>query len=170
MHRAGDSKCLDESDWNHRIIGLRVNVSKAWCLINDIRFRTHRDPHCGFFCSGSRSTLILLLYHSYCLWLCTRPILRRYTYLYYDPPHDKINNMACAPSEDRSTMASAWRKLGSLATHWVYSKDWSYWADAQTDLSLRWAHMPFCWFCHVAAQLWSASRFNGGFLREWISL
>ena len=21
----------------------------------------------------------------------------------------------------------------------------------QTDLSLRWAHMPFCWFCRAAA-------------------
>ena len=24
---------------------------------------------------------------------------------------------------------------------------------AQADLSLRWAHMPFCWFCHVAAHI-----------------
>ena len=30
---------------------------------------------------------------------------------------------------------------------------WSDWADAQADLSFRWAHMPFCWFCHDAAQL-----------------
>ena len=30
---------------------------------------------------------------------------------------------------------------------------WSDWADAQADLSLRWAHMPFCWFCHEAAHL-----------------
>ena len=29
---------------------------------------------------------------------------------------------------------------------------WSDWADAQADLSLRWAHRPFCWFCHKAAQ------------------
>ena len=29
---------------------------------------------------------------------------------------------------------------------------WSDWADAQADLSLRWAHIPFCWFCHEAAQ------------------
>ena len=32
------------------------------------------------------------------------------------------------------------------------SEDWSDWADAQADLSLRWAHMSFCWFCHEAAQ------------------
>ena len=41
----------------------------------------------------------------------------------------------------------------SLCAQWV-AKDpsgqrklWSDWADAQADLSLRWAHMPFCWFC-----------------------
>ena len=28
------------------------------------------------------------------------------------------------------------------------------WADAQADLSLRWAHRSFCWFCHEAADLW----------------
>ena len=27
------------------------------------------------------------------------------------------------------------------------------WADAQADLSFRWAHMPFCWLCHEAAQM-----------------
>ena len=27
------------------------------------------------------------------------------------------------------------------------------WVDAHADLSLRWAHMPFCWFCHEAAQV-----------------
>ena len=28
---------------------------------------------------------------------------------------------------------------------------WSDLADAQADLSFRWAHMPLCWFCHEAA-------------------
>ena len=28
---------------------------------------------------------------------------------------------------------------------------WSDWADAQADLSLCWAHMPFCWFCSALA-------------------
>ena len=46
----------------------------------------------------------------------------------------------------RSTCAR--RKLGFLATHWVHSKDWSWsdWADAQADLSLRWAHSHFVGF------------------------
>ena len=48
---------------------------------------------------------------------------------------------------------SAWWKLGPLATHWVHSEDWSDWGDAQADLSLHWAHMPFCCFCHEVAQM-----------------
>ena len=47
------------------------------------------------------------------------------------------------------SLLSAWRNLGSLATHSVHSEDWSDWANAQADLSFRWAHMPFCWFCHA---------------------
>ena len=32
-------------------------------------------------------------------------------------------------------------------------EDWSDWVDAQVDLSLRWAHMPFCWFGHEVAKI-----------------
>ena len=47
-------------------------------------------------------------------------------------PHDKTNKMACAPSEDRTAWSSAqsdqsslsaWRQLGSLATHSAHNKD-----------------------------------------------
>ena len=31
---------------------------------------------------------------------------------------------------DQSPRCPAWRKLGSLATHWAHSEDWSDWADA----------------------------------------
>ena len=53
---------------------------------------------------------------------------------------------------------SAWRNLGSLATQWVHSKDWLDWADTQTDWSLHWVHVSFCWFCHVAAHMYSRGR------------
>ena len=69
---------------------------------------------------------------------------------------DEFDKMACRPSEDSGqpghtpvwsvSSLSAWRKLGSLAIHWTHSKDWSDWAEAQADLSLRWAHMPFVGF------------------------
>ena len=58
---------------------------------------------------------------------------------------------AWASAQSYQSLLSAWRKLGSLATHWAHSEDWSDWADAQADLSLHWAYMPFCWFCHEAA-------------------
>ena len=47
-----------------------------------------------------------------------------------------------------------------LCTQWVAkdpsflqadSEDWSDWADAQADRSLRWAHISVCWFCREAA-------------------
>ena len=37
-----------------------------------------------------------------------------------------------------------------LSAQW---RIWSDWADAKAHLSLRWAHMPFYWFCNEAAQL-----------------
>ena len=48
---------------------------------------------------------------------------------------------------------SAWRSIGTLATHREHSEDWSVWADAQADQSLRWAHKSFCWFCHAQAKM-----------------
>ena len=77
--------------------------------------------------------------------------------------------MACAPSEDSDQ--SDQRKPGHwpslirvfavrMKKAWVLSYPLSAqrrlcsdWAEAQADLSLRWAHMPFCWFCHEAAQM-----------------
>ena len=86
--------------------------------------------------------------------------------------------MTCAPSEDRSAWASTQSDQSSLCAQWV-AKDpsgqrrlWSDWADAQTDQSLCWAHMPLCWFCHEVAhvcfQLWFAmtNGFSGQILFE----
>ena len=38
------------------------------------------------------------------------------------------------------------------------AKTLSDWVDAQADLSLSWAHMPFCWFCHPVALIQLALR------------
>ena len=45
-----------------------------------------------------------------------------------------------------ASLLSTWRKLGSLATHWVHSEDWSDWVDAQADLSLPCARSRFVGF------------------------
>ena len=78
-----------------------------------------------------------------------------------EPPHDKPTkwhvrqaktqiSLGIRPVLSESSL-SAWRNLGSLATHWAQSKDWWDWADAQADLICRWAPRPFCLFCHAAA-------------------
>ena len=54
------------------------------------------------------------------------------------------------PVSSESSLCAQWVAKDPSFLH-VDSKDWSDWADAQVDLSLRWAHMPFCWFCHEAA-------------------
>ena len=77
-------------------------------------------------------------------------------------PHDKTNKKACAHSEDSDQSGHPPSLIRVFAVHmkkaWVLSyplsaqqRLWSDWADAQADLSLRWVHMPYCWFCHEAA-------------------
>ena len=81
----------------------------------------------------------------------------------------KPKKMACAPSEDSDQPGHPPSLIRVFAVRikkaWVLSypmnaqwRLWSDWADAQADLSLCWAHMPFCWFCHDAARMsWSWS-------------
>ena len=54
----------------------------------------------------------------------------------------------------RLTWAVRMKKIwGLTATHWAHSEDWSYWVDAQADLSLHWVHRSCCWFCDASAQM-----------------
>ena len=68
----------------------------------------------------------------------------------------------CVPNEDSDQPGNppslirvfAVRMKKASALRYPFSAQrrlWSDWADAQADLSLRWAHMPFCWFCYEAA-------------------
>ena len=77
--------------------------------------------------------------------------------------------MTCAPSEDSDQpghlislgIRPVWSVFAvHMKKHWVYSyplraqrRLWSDWADAQADLSLRWAQMSFCGFYHAMAQI-----------------
>ena len=66
--------------------------------------------------------------------------------------HRRLRSAWESAQSDQSSL-SAWRNIGSSATHWVDSEDsWLDLAHAQADLSLRWAH-SHCWFCHVTAHL-----------------
>ena len=81
----------------------------------------------------------------------------------FEPPHDKTNKTTFAPSEDSDQPGHLPRLFRVFAVHMkkqgpqlllsALRRLWSDWAVAQADLSLRWPHRPFCWFCHEAAHL-----------------
>ena len=75
---------------------------------------------------------------------------------------NKQNDM-CAQQTQISLGIRQVGSESSLCTQWIAknpsflhadSEDWTHWADAQADLSLRCLHMSVCWFCHVAAHLY----------------
>ena len=72
-------------------------------------------------------------------WLC---IQRRLWSDWADPPSLIRVFAVCS-------IGSSGPKLSSCGQQRL----WSDWVDPQADLSLRWAPMPFCWFCHEAAQI-----------------
>ena len=65
----------------------------------------------------------------------------------YEPQHYKTNKITCAPSEDRSTRASAitMGSWGPNLSSCGQRRLWSDWADVQADLSLRWAQRSLFW-------------------------
>ena len=90
--------------------------------------------------------------------------ISQYSGLRNEPPHDKTNKVACAPSEDSDQPGHPPSLIRVFAVHmkkaWILSyplstqqKLWSDWVDAQADLSHHWAHMPFSRFCHVATHI-----------------
>ena len=76
---------------------------------------------------------------------------------WFEPPHDKSKKTTCAPSEDSDQpghppnlisvfvvrMKEAWVLRYPLSAQRRLRPDW---ADAQADLSLRWAHRHFVGF------------------------
>ena len=55
---------------------------------------------------------------------------------------------------------STWRKLRSLATHWMHSEDSDQTWEIHRLIWVCWAHMPFCWFCWEVAQICIRHPFN----------
>ena len=81
----------------------------------------------------------------------------------------------CAQQRLWSAWASAQSDQSLLCAQWV-AKDPSFLladsedSDAQADLSVRWAHMPFCWFYHeVGGFFWVFNVFSLGYIIEYWS-
>ena len=68
----------------------------------------------------------------------------------------RLRSAWASARSDQSSL-SAWRRLGYLAFRWsnILWRLRSDWANVQADLSLRWAHMSFCWFCCAVAHYYS---------------
>ena len=67
-----------------------------------------------------------------------------------EQPRNKTNKMTVCPAK---TQISLCIRLCCVSMGSWQHRLWSDWADAQADLSLRWAHRSFCW-------LWATSREN----------
>ena len=109
-------------------------------------------PLCGSYkCGYFVLCITSVCYDGHVTWLFVihmSRIVTKPTQWHVRPAKTQIS-LGIRPVWSESSL-SAWRKLGSLNAQ---RRLWSDWADAQADLSLRWAHMPFCWFCHDAAHI-----------------
>ena len=72
-----------------------------------------------------------------------------------EPQNVKTYKMTSAPSEDSDQPGRFWLAWANAQTDQSLrcAKNTNFLhADAQADLSIRWAHRLFCWFCPAAAQ------------------
>ena len=68
-------------------------------------------------------------------------------------PSEELDQPGHPPSLMRVFAVSSTGSLGPKLSLCGQQRLWSDWVDAQADLSLRWAQMPFCWFSHEVAQM-----------------
>ena len=112
--------------------------------------RDYNDYCC--LCLHTVNTTCILACYEYCRMFGNK----LYIYI-YEPGHNKTDKITVRLAKTQISLGirpvwsesslSAWRKLGSLPTHWAPSED----SDAQSDLSLRWAHSHFV--CFVMSRL-----------------
>ena len=92
-----------------------------------------------------------------------------------EPSHDQTNKITCTLSEDSDQPGHPLCLIRVFAVSMEKPCVLSYplsaqrrlrsdWVDAQADLSLRWAHISFCWFCCVVAQMLVIMHFLGSFV------
>ena len=81
----------------------------------------------------------------------------------FEPPYDKTKKMTVLPAKTQISQADLSLRCalnGYLRTQAFFmrtAKTDHYWADSQADLSHRWAHRSFYWFCNGAAHFSSIS-------------
>ena len=135
--------------WKHFHWGKLFSSALVCCWVNFIQIKDMDWSSCGqvFPSKGTdhdHCSYIVVVYS--CCDILFQNIL---TYAWNEPPHDKTNKMAWAPSEDSDppslirVFAVRMKKALDLSAQ---RRFWSDWAGAQTDLSLRWVHSHFAGF------------------------
>ena len=86
-----------------------------------------------------------------------------------EPPYDKTNKMTVRPAKTQISLGipQVWSVFtvhlmgswGPNVSSCGQQRLRSDWADAQADMSLRWAQRPFCWFCHEVAHFTGYNNF-----------
>ena len=87
----------------------------------------------------------------------------KFTTIPYEPRHDKTNKVTVCPAKTQirlgirpvwsESLLSAWRKLGSLATHWAQAKTLIRLGECPGWSESSLGAQSLCWFCHVAAHM-----------------
>ena len=72
----------------------------------------------------------------------------------------RLRSAWVSTQSDQSLLCAFWIAKDQNLVH-ADSKDWSDWANAQADLSLRWGRMSCCWFCRAAAQIYTGLGWGG---------
>ena len=125
-----------------------VRKKKVWTFsyLLSALWRLTRLGGCPGWSESSLGAQAILLVLS-CAGSCTVKMshdMTKPTMWHVRPVKTQISLGIC-PVWSESSL-SEWRKVRPLATHWAHSKDWSDWAKAQVDLSLRWPHTHFVGF------------------------
>ena len=144
--------------FNYHEIPFLICSSVWWCVLYNFRS-----------CKQSISLTVCQPYNdnvsngqSWCLSRSGDHSLYLIRCLLFQPPHDKTNKMTMHTTKTQISLGirPVWSE-SSLCTQWIAKgpsvspcgqrRLWSDWSDAQADLSLHWAHMAYCWFCHEVA-------------------
>ena len=112
-------------------------------------FKLVRKWYVKYFCE---------IFYFFFIWLLVLHLIQ----IKFEPPRDQTNKMTVRPAKTQISLGicPVW-SASSLWAQWV-AKDPSFLnADSEDSDqtgqiprligSLRWAHMPFCWFCQEAA-------------------
>ena len=112
-------------------------------------------------CRGSNVIAVIFLTgEEQTLSICRLLIWR---FSWYEPPRDKINNVAMRPAKTQISLGGCpvWSE-SSLCAQWVAKDSRFLHADSEDSIRLGgcpgWSEssldvQPHCWFCHVAAHM-----------------